>query len=316
MRPLDNDDFPPFTVDVPDGGYCWWYVDAISEDEAHAITLIGFIGSVFSPYYARARGSGAADPLEHCSLNCALYGRPGGWAMTERRSGSVERAAERLRIGPSSLQWTGSTLDIHVHERMMPLPRAMHGRVRVRPRVRTRRRFELDAAGRHQWWPVAPVADVEVTFTAPRLTWRGSGYFDFNRGSEPLAAACRSWHWSRLHAGSEAGIVYEASRCDGSEHCLALSIDAAGRVSEREPPPPRVTLPLTRWRVPRETRAEDARARLHRTLEDTPFYSRSLIHGRHGGRDLVGVHESLSMDRFTAPWVQLLLPFRMPRSPR
>jgi len=28
---------------------------------------------------------------------------------------------------------------------------------------------------------------------------------------------------------------------------------------------------------------------------------------------LTGVHESLSLKRFAAPWVRVLLPFRMPR---
>jgi hypothetical protein len=35
-----------------DGGYIWWYVDALSDDGVHGLTMIAFIGSVFSPYYA------------------------------------------------------------------------------------------------------------------------------------------------------------------------------------------------------------------------------------------------------------------------
>ena len=44
-------------------GYVWWYVDALSDDGRHGLTLIAFIGSVFSPYYALARRRGAGDPL-------------------------------------------------------------------------------------------------------------------------------------------------------------------------------------------------------------------------------------------------------------
>jgi carotenoid 1,2-hydratase len=48
-------------------------------------------------------------------------------------------------------------------------------------------------------------------------------------------------------------------------------------------------------------------------LEDTPFYSRSLIKAEMFGCSVTAIHESLVLDRFTAPWVQAMLPFRMPR---
>ena len=44
---------------VAPGGYRWWYIDAVSDDGLHGLTLIAFVGSVFSPYYA---WSGRADP--------------------------------------------------------------------------------------------------------------------------------------------------------------------------------------------------------------------------------------------------------------
>ena len=49
------------------------------------------------------------------------------------------------------------------------------------------------------------------------------------------------------------------------------------------------------------------------TLEDGPFYARSLLDTRLLGEPAMAVHESLSLQRFRAPWVQVLLPFRMPR---
>ncbi len=73
---------------VPHGGYAWWYLDALSDDGAHGLTIIAFIGSVFSPYYAWARRHGPADPANHCALNVALYGPRGKrWCMTERGAG-------------------------------------------------------------------------------------------------------------------------------------------------------------------------------------------------------------------------------------
>ena len=68
------------------------------------------------------------------------------------------------------------------------------------------------------------------------------------------------------------------------------------------------------WRLERTMRADTAKdAKLIKTLEDAPFYARSLVSTRIGGEVLTGVHESLSLKRFAAPWVRVLLPFRMPR---
>ena len=53
---------PRFDQAVPPGGYAWWYVDALSDDGRHALTIIAFIGSVFSPYYAAARRRGTRRP--------------------------------------------------------------------------------------------------------------------------------------------------------------------------------------------------------------------------------------------------------------
>jgi hypothetical protein len=46
-----------------------------------AVSVIGFIGSVFSPWYA---WSGRGDPGNHCCINVATYGRGGRFAMTDR----------------------------------------------------------------------------------------------------------------------------------------------------------------------------------------------------------------------------------------
>ena len=76
-------------------------------------------------------------------------------------------------------------------------------------------------------------------------------------------------------------------------------------------PPPAVTLPRTLWRVPRRISA--GAPTVVDTLEDTPFYARSVIGAEMLGTQVNAMHESLAMDRFTAPWVQAMLPFRMPR---
>jgi carotenoid 1,2-hydratase len=90
-----------------------------------------------------------------------------------------------------------------------------------------------------------------------------------------------------------------------------LAVGADGGLTPFAAPAP-YALPKTAWRLPRTTRS-DAAARVETTLEDTPFYARSVISTVLGGEPATGVHESLSLSRFTNPVVQMMLPFRMPR---
>ena len=93
-------------------------------------------------------------------------------------------------------------------------------------------------------------------------------------------------------------------------------VDDAGRVEPLDCPPA-TRLPKTLWRMPRTTRADAGhRPCVRQTLEDAPFYARSLLTSQLGGSPVVAIHESLSLDRFNAAWVKALLPFRMPRFDR
>jgi carotenoid 1,2-hydratase len=306
-----------FDRKVPRNGYAWWYIDALADDGRHGLTIIAFIGSVFSPYYAWARRHDPAggDPYDHCALNVALYGPGGRWAMTERGRAGVQASASALAIGPSALRWDGAALTVDIDEIAAPIPRRLRGRVRLHPAALMDRSYSLDAAGRHRWHPCAPCARVEVNLTHPALHWAGAAYFDSNAGDAPLEDAFSEWDWSRahLHGGTETAVLYEAARRDGTRTSLAMKFDAAGTVSAFDPPP-RVALPETGWRIARITRSDAATtARVERTLEDTPFYARSVLAATMLGERVTTVHESLSLDRFRAKWVQMLLPFRMPR---
>ncbi len=299
-----------FDRPVKPGGYAWWYIDAISTDGSQALTLIAFIGSVFSPYYAWANRKTPALAEHYCAVNVALYQRRGGyWAMTERGATKLRRSADALRIGPSALHWDGAALTAEIDERCAPLPRRLRGRITLRPRVRQNEIFHLDAGKRHRWQPIAPMAGVDVMFEAPELSWSGEAYFDSNDGDVPLAEDFSAWHWARV--GNK--ILYDVEYPDGGRQDLALDIAADGTAKRFSAPKPQ-QLPTTLWRVPRVLRADSAPdARLIKTLEDAPFYARSLIATRIAGEQLTGVQESLSLRRYAAPWVRALLPFRMPR---
>jgi len=301
-----------FDTPVARDGYVWWYVDALSDDGQHGLTVIAFIGSVFSPYYALARRRGRGDPLNHCAVNVVLYGPRGSrWAMTERGRASLERSESWLRIGPSALSFEDGALALDLDEVAAPLPSRIRGRVRLTPAALTNRTFGLDAAGRHRWSPIAPDARVEVTLERPALRWSGHGYFDTNAGEAPLENDFSVWNWSRAKLRRGSAVLYAVE----GRPPIAIRIDPTGAVEPFEAPAPAALPPTPLWRMPRETRADPAAsARVVKTLEDSPFYARSVIETGLLGETAPAMHESLSLVRFRAAWTQLMLPFRMPRT--
>jgi carotenoid 1,2-hydratase len=300
-------------------GYRWWYIDALSDDQRYGLTIIVFVGSVFSPYYASARRGGPADPESFCSINAILYNpRQKLWALTERGSGDLARSALRLDVGPSSIYRDGDAYTIDVDEITVPLPRRLKGRVKLIPSALQPDPVVLEPRGSHHWWPVAPVARAEVDFQQPGLRWSGVAYFDSNWGDEPLEQGFSDWHWSRaeLDDGSVAILYGPNSRYSGPRE-WGWRCFPDGR---REPLSTGVAQSLSStavWRVGRRTRGDaDGETTVLRTLEDTPFYARSLLQTRLCGCDTLAFHESLDLNRFRQRWVQYLLPFRMPRFPR
>jgi carotenoid 1,2-hydratase len=53
--------------------------------------------------------------------------------------------------------------------------------------------------------------------------------------------------------------------------------------------------------------------RVLRTLEDTPFYARSILDARLMGERVAAVHETLDLRRLDTALVRWMLSFRMPR---
>ncbi len=272
---------------------------------------------MFSPYYAASRRRGHGDPLDHCAVNVALYGPRGKyWALTERRSTSLSQSASNLTIGHSALHWDGDRLTIDIDELAVPRFVRLKGKITLHPAAMTSRVTALDGAGHHYWWPIAPAARVDVDMKRPALRWNGSGYLDHNAGTRPLEQDFANWTWSRASLPDGAAVLYDAQRRDGSNRSLAYRFDNEGRCQELAPPAP-ARLPMTGWRIMRETRSDDTgQAGVLKTLEDTPFYARSVVASQWLGERVVTVHESLSLDRFASRWVQTLLPFRMPRALR
>ncbi len=271
---------------------------------------------MFSPYYRRALSKGPADPENYCSINVALYGEAGKrWTMTERRRRSMHRSARSFSVGPSSLAWDGQCLTIDIDEVCVPLPYRVRGQVKVHPHALSPFHTALDDGGRHRWGPIAPAATVEARFERPGMKWSGHGYLDSNEGDEPIELPFHEWDWSRasLRDGSTA-VIYDVRQKVGDDRVLALRFDKDAKVESFDPPA-RQPLPRTAWRIGRTMRTDPGTpASVTQTLEDTPFYVRSVLSSGLLGETVVSMHETLNVPRLTSTAVQLMLPWRMPRT--
>jgi carotenoid 1,2-hydratase len=259
---------------------------------------------------------GAADPENFCAFNVALYGAAGKrWTMTERGRARVARSAREFVVGPSRVSWEGDHLALELDEMCVPIPFRVRGRVRVYPAGLSTFTTPLDDAGRHRWGPIAACARVEVDLDRPGARWSGHAYLDSNEGDEPIANAFVEWDWSRatLRDGATA-VLYDVRQKHGDDRVLALRFSAAGDV-DAFAPPPRQPLPRTLWRLDRTMRTDPGvPAKVSQTLEDTPFYVRSVLESGVLGERVTSMHETLHATRLASAAVQLMLPWRMPRT--
>lgn len=267
------------------------------------------LGNVFSPAYRAARSRRAGvSPLDYCTMNVALYDRRvPRWALTE--SAGPGLATGELHIGASSMRVVGSTLVVDLDERTAPLPGRIRGRVQVDLGALDTAPIALDRAQRHRWTPLAPHARCEVTLDDPSLRFRGDAYLDSNAGDEPLERAFSAWSWSRATLRDGRTVVAYDVTPRGSAPASILLQATSSSTLPLAASIPRHVLPRTRFGIAPRVRM-DTVGRVE-TLEDTPFYARSRVHGRLFGEPAVAVHEELCLDRFQKPWVQFLLPFRM-----
>lgn len=248
-------------------------------------------------------------------MNVALYGEAPRWTMTERGHTRIARSETSFTVGPSALRWEGDTLVITIDEISAPIPRRVKGTIRVTPQLTPAAEFAIHPNGRHIWQPIAPVARIAVHMEKPALSWEGSAYLDSNRGEEPLEEGFSGWTWSRAHDGKDCVVLYDCTNRDGTSSSMALRCRTGGLISEFTPPP-ESPLPATLWRISRVSRSDaGTAARVERTLEDTPFYARSILTSVIAGNSLPTFHESLSLGRFRSSIVRAMLPFRMPRRP-
>ena len=281
------------------------------------MSIIAFVGSVFSPYYAwaRARNGGVADPENHCAINVALYGAAGRrWTMTERGRASIQRSRHTFTVGPSQVRWQGESLVFDIDEVNVPIPWRVRGRVTVTPQGLSRFVTGLDANARHRWGPIGPCSRVYVELQQPSARWEGHAYLDSNEGDEPVDRAFNTWDWSRsVMANGDTAVIYDVRPRGGSDRVIAQRFARDGTPTALEVPP-RHPVGRSAWAIPRSMRSDAAvTPSVQSTIEDTPFYVRSLLRSSLAGEIVTSVHETLDAQRVASLPVRLMLPWRMPR---
>ncbi|MFK7942787.1 MAG: carotenoid 1,2-hydratase [Paracoccaceae bacterium] len=274
---------------------------------------MAFIGSVFSPWY---RWSGRRHPHNHVCINVALYGPGGRFTMTERGAAALTQTTDRFQVGPSSLEWRNGELVIDVDEISNPIISRLKGQIRLKPAGITDVEMPLKSDGTHIWRPFAPTARIEVDLGRDRWRWNGHGYFDANFGTRALEDDFSYWTWGRFPVPGGTMAFYDADRRDGTTLARALMFTEDGRAEMIETPPPKTPFNRNLWLVRRETRADPGyRPREVTPMLHAPFYSRAAVRTKIEGRETVGVHEALDLDRFASPLLKPMLAVRVPRVP-
>jgi carotenoid 1,2-hydratase len=306
-------DGPNFNLDVPPNGYAWWYIDGIRDGGGRAISIIAFIGSVFSPWYA---WSGRRSPDNHVCINVATYGPGGRFTMTDRGKSALRQTPDNFTVGPSSLSWKNGELVIDINEiGALPMVSRVRGRLTVKPQSVTGIEVPLTADGAHIWRPFAPTCEIEVDLDAPGWQWTGHGYFDANFGTRALEQDFAYWTWGRFPTGGGSTCFYDATLLDGSDFALGVKFDADG-TAHTVAPPPKSRFSRSLWAVARETRADPGYApKQVQAMLDAPFYCRSAVRTKIDGEETVGVHEALDLVRFRSPLLKPMLAVRVPRRP-
>lgn len=295
----------------------------MSDDGELAVVIIAMQGNPFSPTYFRARQHGPASPFDYSSMHVALYERRGAkskaaaWALESQPiDPRTARSETRLTIGRSAIHWEGDRLVVDLDEQTTPAPkynplrRPVRGRVVVHPEAMPELALPIDETGQHRWWPVAPLARIEVDLEQPRVRFRGHGYHDANAGDLPLDQSFDTWSWMRARVGDAARLTYDVRCRSGASRAHALEVSADGwKPLERTW---RAPLERGAWGLERHARVDrDHGARTVQSYEDGPFYTRSLVETRVGGDPVLAMHETLAAHRLRRRWVRFCASYRM-----
>ncbi len=234
--------------------------------------------------------------------------------MTDRGRDALRQTGSRLQVGPSMMRWDGDALVIEIDEvSSPPFINRIRGEIRLTPTALTAVELPLTFDDAHIWRPFAPSARISVDIDRKGWQWQGEGYFDANFGTRALEEDFSYWTWGRFPTDEGATCFYDAQRRDGSELAAGFAFDQNGSARQITLPP-KTPIRRSLWAVKRETRSEGGfKPRQVLNMLDAPFYSRSAVRTKLGGKVTTGVHEALDLTRFRSPFLKPMLAVRVPR---
>ena len=207
----------------------------------HGLVVIAFVGSVFSPYYARAlRRDAATDPKAHCAINVPVPRRhaavvddrnagrrrsnatPAGCASAEIRSPGTAATSSRGSTRSRCPGRAGSRRDPLAPARPRP---SSFGARRHGPPPMVADRPDLRGRGRDER-PGAALARARLPRQQPRRQAAGARF--------------RDWHWARPHPGRQRHRRH-LRRVPARRRTAGLALRADDGLPRPLRPPPRWT---------------------------------------------------------------------------
>lgn len=238
------------------GGYAWWYVEVHDDERRFGLTLILFVGSVFSPSYAaRLRRGERVTGLDVPAVNLAVYTRregaawpssPLAWVMSEHAASSLRTDETGVRLGQSALRYLPDgglriELDEHTTRFFGRAGSRLTGTLTLAapPSPCPALAIGEDSRGAaHVWQPLCPCspAAVELDIGDQHVAFSGTAYCDRNYGAGRLEDAFSRWGWAHGFAVDASGaraavMLYDASRRDGTRRRIAIRFRESDRGS-------------------------------------------------------------------------------------
>ncbi|MDX1587235.1 MAG: hypothetical protein R3222_10835 [Balneolaceae bacterium] len=238
---------PKKDVSMPDkgeGGYEWWYFDAVDPTSGCSVVIIFYDGNPFSRRYVRylEGNNGSVKPLPSnfpaISISVYRQGVPIYYSFTEYEPEKALFGSEvpNLKIGRHSMigqaEQNNGASRYHVHlEEELPSGDAIYADLTFKgdsiemPAGHSETN-ETEAPGQgHLWNLVQPRAEVTGTINltgGERIAFQGTGYHDHNTGYEPMKEEFVDWYWGRYHFPESTLVYYVMNRRNVQQHSAWL----------------------------------------------------------------------------------------------
>ena len=208
----------PFDPEKPQGGYEWWYFDAISLDKNWSLVIIFYEGNPFSPEYIQQSDH---KPGDHPAISVSLYhkGKCEYYSFLEYKAGKFhwDNEEQAVSIGTNFFrrQEAGGLLE---YELLINQAQASGHTIEAKLKFLSETipddLIEESKDELHKWNLLQPRAKVTGSINVNgrkgkrNIGFSGTGYHDHNVGYEPMKDSFDDWYWGRFHFPDKTLIYY------------------------------------------------------------------------------------------------------------